>query len=76
LATGPSVIAFQSHFGARNVGAYSAGLLAGSLVMLLGGYAAFAILFASAGSVRVVAARVADVSASVPRRAEAEPAPA
>ena len=76
LATGPSVIAFQSHFGARNVGLYAAGLLAGSAVMLVGGYVAFAILFASAGAVRVVAARVADVSASVPRHVEREGAPA
>ena len=62
LATGPGVIAFQSHFVVRNIGAYAAGLLVGSLVMLLGGYPAFAILFASAGTVRAMAARATEVS--------------
>ena len=57
LATGPSVLAFQSHFVVRNVGAYTGGIAASSLVMLLGGYPAFAILFVSAGLVRVAAAR-------------------
>jgi len=62
LATGPSVIAFQSRFVVRNVVAYAGGLLAGSGVMLLGGYPAFAVLFAAAGSVRFWAARVTQLS--------------
>jgi hypothetical protein len=62
LATGPSVIAFQSHFVVRNVVAYSGGLLTGSAVMLLGGYPAFAILFAGAGLVRLSAARITELS--------------
>ena len=57
LATGPNVLAFQSHFVVRNVGAYTGGIAASSLVMLLGGYPAFAILFVSSGLVRVAAAR-------------------
>lgn len=57
LATGPSVLAFQSHFVVRNVGAYAGGIAASSLVMLMGGYPAFAILFVSSGLVRVAAAR-------------------
>jgi MFS family permease len=60
LATGPNVLAFQSHFVVRIVGAYTGGIAASSLVMLLGGYAAFAILFVSAGLVRVAAARATD----------------
>jgi hypothetical protein len=56
LATGPSVIAFQSHFVLHNVAAYTGGLVAASGVMLLGGYPAFAILFVSAGTVRFAAA--------------------
>lgn len=60
LATGPDVLAFQSHFVVRNVGAYTGGIAASSFVMLLGGYAAFAILFVSAGLVRVAAARATD----------------
>lgn len=62
LATGPSVIAFQSRFVVRNVVAYGIGLLTGSAVMLIGGYVAFAILFAGAGSVRFVASRFTEVS--------------
>ncbi|MGH2455587.1 MAG: hypothetical protein ACRDHD_04955 [Candidatus Limnocylindria bacterium] len=62
LATGPSVIAFQSHFVVRNVLAYTGGLVAGSAVMLLGGYVAFAILFAGAGTARLVAARSTEVT--------------
>lgn len=62
LATGPSVIAFQSRFVIRNVAAYTAGLLTASGVLLIGGYVAFAILFAGAGTVRVVASRVTEVS--------------
>jgi hypothetical protein len=56
LATGPSVIAFQSHFVLHNVAAYTGGLVAASGVMLLGGYPAFAILFVAAGTVRFAAA--------------------
>lgn len=62
LATGPSVIAFQSRFVVRNVAAYAAGLLTGSGVMLIGGYGAFAALFVAAGSVRFWAARVTQLS--------------
>ena len=60
LATGPDVLAFQSHFVVRNVGAYTGGIAASSFVMLLGGYVAFAILFVSAGLVRVAAARATE----------------
>lgn len=60
LATGPNMLAFQSHFVVRNVGAYTGGIAASSLVMLLGGYAAFAILFVSAGLVRLAAARATE----------------
>jgi hypothetical protein len=62
LATGPSVLAFQSHFGVRNVGAYTGGVAAASMVMLLGGWPAFAILFVCAGLGRFTAARVTEVS--------------
>lgn len=62
LATGPSVIAFQSGFVVQNVGAYAAGMLAASGIMLLGGYLSFAILFGAAGTVRFVAARVTELS--------------
>ena len=58
LATGPDVLAFQSHFVVRNVGAYSGGVATSSVVMLLGGFPAFAILFVAAGVGRFVAARV------------------
>lgn len=71
LATGPSVIAFQSHFVVRNVMSYTAGMIVASGIMLLGGYLAFAILFAGAGGVRLVTARVTEVSS-----AAREPAPA
>lgn len=71
LATGPGVIAFQSHFVVRTVGAYTAGILAGSLVMLLGGYLAFALLFVSAGSIRFAAARATELSAPAEQPAEA-----
>jgi hypothetical protein len=64
LATGPSVIAFQSHFVVRNVMTYTAAMVAASGVMLLGGYLAFAILFAGAGSVRLVTARATEVSSA------------
>ena len=57
LATGPDVLAFQSHFVVRNVGAYTGGVAASSAIMLLGGYPAFAILFVSAALVRYLAAR-------------------
>jgi hypothetical protein len=66
LATGPGVLAFQSHFVVRNVGAYAGGVAVSSLVMLLGGYPAFAILFAAAGIGRFTAARVAEVSTPAP----------
>ena len=62
LATGPDVLAFQSHFVVRNVGAYTGGIAASSFVMLLGGYPAFAILFVSAGLVRVAAARATEAT--------------
>jgi hypothetical protein len=62
LATGPGVLAFQSHFVVRNVGAYTGGVAAASVVMLLGGWPAFAILFAAAGIGRFTAARVTEVS--------------
>ena len=58
LATGPGVLAFQSHFVVRNVGAYCGGITASSMVMLLGGYPAFAVLFVAAGIGRFTAARV------------------
>ena len=66
LATGPGVLAFQSHFVVRNVGAYCGGIAASSLVMLLGGYPAFALLFVAAGVGRFTAARV--TAAGEPRR--------
>jgi hypothetical protein len=76
LATGPGVLAFQSHFVVRNVGAYTGGVAASSIVMLLGGYPAFAILFVAAGIGRFTAARVTEVSAParLPRDAETAPA--
>jgi hypothetical protein len=64
LATGPGVLAFQSHFVIRNVGAYTGGVAASSLVMLLGGWPAFAILFVGAGIGRFTAARVTEVATS------------
>jgi len=60
LATGPDVLGFQSHFVVRNVGAYTGGIATSSLIMLLGGYPAFAILFVGAGLVRVAAARATE----------------
>ena len=76
LATGPAVLAFQSHFGVRNVGAYTGGVTAASLVMLLGGWPAFATLFVGAGIVRLTAAKATEVSAPVvqPMGAEASSA--
>jgi hypothetical protein len=67
LATGPGVLAFQSHFVVRNIGAYTGGVAASSAVMLLGGYPAFAILFVLAATGRLAAARATEVS--VPARA-------
>ena len=61
LAIGPDVLAFQSHFVVRNVGAYTMGNGASSLIMLVGGYPAFAILFVVAGLGRLAAARATDV---------------
>lgn len=72
LATGPSVIAFQSRFVVRNVAAYSIGLLTASGVLLIGGYAAFAILFAGAGSVRFVASRFTEISPRDPVGADTQ----
>jgi hypothetical protein len=66
LAVGPSVIAFQSRYVVRNVAGYAAGLLTGSGVLLVGGYPAFAVLFASAGAVRFWAARVTQLSVRDP----------
>ena len=68
LATGPDVLAFQSHFVIRNVGAYTGGIAVASTVMLLGGWAPFAILFVAAGIGRFAAARATEL----PQRA-AEP---
>jgi hypothetical protein len=62
LATGPSVIAFQSRFVVRNVAAYTIGVLTASGVLLIGGYPAFAILFGGAGTVRLVASRFTEIS--------------
>ncbi|MEA2650327.1 MAG: hypothetical protein QOI85_48 [Chloroflexota bacterium] len=76
LATGPGVLAFQSHFVVRNVGAYCGGVAVSSMVMLLGGYPAFAILFAAAGIGRFTAARVTELPAPVPARVGPEPHPA
>jgi hypothetical protein len=64
LATGPGVLAFQSHFVVRNIGAYTGGVAASSMVMLLGGYPAFAILFIAAGVGRFAAAHATEVSRS------------
>jgi hypothetical protein len=76
LATGPDVLAFQSHFVVRNVGAYTGGVAAASLVMLLGGWAAFAALFVGAGMVRLTAARVTEVTLAAATPAAAEPSSA
>jgi len=71
LATGPGVLAFQSHFVARNVGAYTGGVVISSLVMLMGGYPAFAILFVGAGLGRFTAARATEVTRRHGNSAEA-----
>jgi hypothetical protein len=63
LATGPDVLAFQSHFVVRNVGAYAGGVGASSLIMLMGGWPAFAILFVAASASRFAAARATEVPA-------------
>jgi hypothetical protein len=65
LATGPSVIAFQSGNVVRNVAAYGIGLLGGALVMLFGGYPSFALLFVASGTTRFVAARQTEVTPPV-----------
>ena len=75
LATGPGVLAFQSHFVVRNVGAYTGGVAISSIVMLLGGYPAFAILFAAAGIGRFTAARVTEITAPASLTTGAEQAP-
>lgn len=73
LATGPGVLAFQAHFVVRNIGAYTGGVAASSAIMLLGGYPAFAILFAVAATGRLAAYRATDA----PRPARApDPTPA
>ncbi len=73
LATGPGVLAFQSHFVVRNVGAYTGGVAASSVIMLLGGYPAFAILFVAAGVGRFAAARATEVSAPARMPSRGEP---
>jgi hypothetical protein len=67
LATGPGVLAFQSHFVVRTVGAYTGGVAVASAVMLLGGWPAFAILFVAAGVGRFSAARATEVSVPSPQ---------
>lgn len=62
LATGPSVLAFQSHYVLPNVLAYAAGIGLSSAVMLLGGWVSFAILFGAAGISRLAAARATEVT--------------
>lgn len=76
LATGPSMLAFQSHFVVRNVGAYTGGVAASSVIMLLGGYPAFAILFVAAGIGRFAAARATEISTPAAQPAQARSAPA
>jgi hypothetical protein len=71
LATGPDVLAFQSHYVVRHVGAYTGGVSAASTVMLLGGWPAFAILFTAAGLTRFAAARSIGASRAAERRASA-----
>lgn len=61
LATGPDVLAFHSHYVVRIVGAYAGGVGASSVVMLLGGWPAFAILFVAAGVGRLAAARATEM---------------
>jgi hypothetical protein len=80
LATGPGMLAFQSHFVVRTVSAYTGGVALSSIVMLLGGYPAFAILFVGAGVGRLAAARATEVkgpvtSAGGERDAVAPPTP-
>ena len=75
LATGPGVLAFQSHYVVRNVGAYTGGVAASSVVLLLGGYPAFAILFALAAGGRLAAARTVEVTEPA-RSHDAEATPA
>jgi MFS family permease len=72
LATGPGVLAFQSHFVVRTIGAYAGGVAASSAVMLLGGYPAFAILFVMAATGRLAAARATEVSVPAQRSREPE----
>ncbi|HEX7172481.1 MAG TPA: hypothetical protein VF365_07740 [Candidatus Limnocylindria bacterium] len=61
LATGPDVLAFQSRFVVRTVGAYAGGVGTSAIVMLLGGWPAFAILFVGAGLGRFAAARATEL---------------
>ena len=75
LATGPGVLAFQSHFVIRTVGAYTGGVAVSSIIMLLGGYPAFAILFVCAGIGRFSAARVIEVSRARSQPSGAHPTP-
>jgi hypothetical protein len=70
LATGPGVLAFQSRYVVRNVGAYTGGVTASSLIMLLGGYPAFATLFVLAGAGRLAAARATRAATAPTTRTE------
>jgi hypothetical protein len=60
LATGPGVLAFQSHYVVKNIGSYAGGVATSSAVMLLGGYPAFAILFFLSAAGRLAAARATE----------------
>ena len=66
LAAGPSAIAHQGRFVARNGAAVTLGQLASAGVMAVGpvAYSTFAVLFAGSGMARVVAAARLDVSAA------------
>lgn len=69
LATGPGVLAFQSRFVVQQNAAYTGGAATASLVMLLGGYPAFAILFVSAGLGRLAAAHATERRTTEPSTA-------
>ncbi len=66
LVAGPSAIAHQGRFVARNGAAVTVGQLVSASVMAVGpvAYSTFAILFASSGLARVLAAMRIDVSAT------------
>ena len=76
LATGPDVLAFQSHFVIRNVGAYSGGIAVASSVMLLGGWMPFAILFVAASMGRFAAARSTELPDPAADRVRPDSVPA